>query len=338
VHPLAPGRKAPAANCPLCRDGSHPPNVCPCHKRGRWCHGFHAATTDRERIDRWWDESGEWGVGVSCGPAGLVVIDVDAHRGEPPERAFLLPGIAIDPRVDLEGLESGFDTLALLAAYRREPNPAEDSSTLRVRTPSGGLHIWYRVRGEQRYRSSAGSSRKVALAWQVDVRAESGYVVAPGVRTASGRYEALGSTREPAVLPEWLAAELVRTGHVLDSPVQNTDEDCVQVVAQRVPRLAGGKGPRILGPLLAEVEACGAVSEGAGFAEKLNRAAFTAGGLVAAGHMGEQEARAALTAAAGRARPSQEGRNVRIIAAGFHAGTRHPFRMAVGRTSGEGSR
>lgn len=136
VHPLAPGRKTPAANCRVCREQKHDVKSCPCLPAGRACHGFHAATTNAQVIDAWWSTTPSAGVGIACGPAGLVVVDVDAHPASVPDRSRLLPGIAIPESVNLTGLASGFDTLALLAAYRRQPDPAHDETTLRVRTPS----------------------------------------------------------------------------------------------------------------------------------------------------------------------------------------------------------
>lgn len=325
VHPLAPGRKTPVGNCPSCRSSGHPPEACPCREMRRWCHGFHAATLDPALIDEWWGQEPALGVGVSCGPAGLLVIDVDAHHGRPPERSRLLPGIAIDSRVNLDGLASGFDTLALLAAYRKQANPATDSTTLRVRTPSGGLHIWYRVPdGSPPYRSSVGSSPRVALAWQVDVRAQGGYVVAPATTTSSGEYEAVGVARMPAVLPEWLRDELARTGHVVTRNPAPEPQPKLPSTRRAV------SSSRVLTALLAEISACGFVPEGAGFSEKLNRAAYTAGGLTAAGHISENEATRLLREAADLARPAQRVRNERIIADGIAAGRRAPFHVKRG--------
>ncbi|MFD7004344.1 bifunctional DNA primase/polymerase [Streptomyces mirabilis] len=324
VHPLAPRQKTPTANCEPCRRDRHRPTDCPCIGNGGWCHGFHAATTSFERIDAWWEAQPRFGVGVSCGPADLVVIDVDAHQAQVPDRSRLLPGISIGPQVTLTGLATGFDTLALLAALRAQPSPAEDEGTLRVRTPSGGLHIWYRNPDPQtRYRSSTGSSPKVALAWQVDVRSDGGYIVAPATRTVSGSYLPVGKARHPAPLPAWLAAELARTGHVppaaaLDS---RTTTHAASPPRRRAPKAAG----RILEPLLEQVVACEAIPEGAGFTEKLNRAAFTAGGLVRAGHLAENEARSLLLEGANRARPQQEHRNGTIIESALSAGAQRPF-------------
>ncbi|MGY3676912.1 hypothetical protein ACVWXU_000535 [Streptomyces sp. TE33382] len=260
---------------------------------------------------------------MACGPAGLLVIDIDAHSVAVPERDRLLPGIPIHESVNLDGLVSGFDTLALLAALRKQPSPAEDENTLRVRTPSGGLHVWYRNPSPAiRYRSSTGSSPKVALAWQVDVRAHGGYIIAPATRTSQGTYEAVGSTRMPAPLPTWLAAELTRTGHIL-TPSRPRKPPAP------LPRARGKRSTKrahqVLDPLVAAVAECEAVSEGAGFTEKLNRAAFTAGGLVAAGHLDDRAVRQLLAAAAEAARPWQTTRNEKIIHDGLAAGTVRPF-------------
>ncbi|MEV6841539.1 bifunctional DNA primase/polymerase [Streptomyces sp. NPDC051133] len=324
VHPLAPGRKTPVANCPKCREERHDPKACPCLPAGLPCHGFHAATLSTAFIDSWWRSTPTAGVGVACGPAGLVVIDVDAHRAEVPQRGRLLPGIPIHDEVDLTGLASGFDTLALLAAYRQQMNPAEDRSTLRVRTPSGGLHIWYRkVHPQVRFRSSTGSSPKVALAWQVDVRADNGYIIAPSTCTAQGAYQAEGSARSPSPLPAWLHEELVRTGHAkatsfLPSPSGRS-------AARATFPSCSEAAERVLGPLIETVLQCAAAPEGTGFTEKLNRAAYTAGGLVAANYFNATAVQDQLLAAADKARPWQTDRNRRIVSEGLAAGAARPF-------------
>lgn len=324
VHPLAAGRKTPAANCQACRDHHHAPADCSCLPAGRPCHGFHAATTDLARIDSWWSGDASWGVGVACGKADLVVIDIDAHPAPVPDRNRLLPGIPIHDSVNLQGLASGFDTLALLAALRRQPSPAEDDSTLRVRTPSGGLHVWYRnPHPAVRFRCSTGSSAKVALAWQVDVRADGGYIVAPTTRTTQGTYLAEGTARLPAPLPEWLGEELVRTGHMIQCPVARPRP----AVPRRRRHVAPPGGQRVLDPLLMDVAECAATPEGASFTEKLNKAAYTAGGLAAAGHLDEQTARTLLLEAAAAARPWQSTRNERIIDDALAAGSARPLHL-----------
>lgn len=324
VHPLAAGRKTPVANCSLCRAQPHPPADCPCLPEGRWCHGFHAATLDQDRIQQWWGSNPKLGVGVSCGRAGLVVVDIDAHPVQPPTRDRILPGIPIADHIDLTGLANGFHTLAVLAALRGSPSPAEDTSTLRVRTPSGGLHVWYRVGDARRWQSSVGSSPGRALAWQVDIRAQGSYIVAPGTATQRGVYTPLGAVREPAALPLWLAQELERTGH-LPAPNIPAPRPVPPRARQAVLAAGGGGEEHVLASVLAPVEACGQVPEGAGFSDTLNRAAYTLGGLVAAGRIPREEAEEALLRAATAARPGQERRIAQIIRSGLLAGLSRPL-------------
>ncbi len=326
MHPLAAGRKTPAANCSDCRSNPHPPASCPCLPAGRWCHGFHAATLDQDRIQHWWENHPEFGIGVSCGPAGLVVIDIDAHPARPPARDRILPGIPIADHIDLTGLSNGFHTLAVLAALRGQPSPADDETTLRVRTPSGGLHVWYRAGDSRRWQSSVGSSPGRALAWQVDIRAHGSYIVAPGTTTQHGTYTPVGDTRAPAALPLWLAQELERTGHLPapDVPAPRP----VPPRARQAVLAAGGGRDRVhnaLATVLAPVEACGKVAEGAGFSDTLNRAAYTLGGLVAAGRLPQEEAEQALKETALAARPGQERRIDQIIRSGLTAGLERPL-------------
>jgi hypothetical protein len=334
VHPLAPGRKTPAGNCRRCQGTGHPPASCACLAAGRWCHGFHAATTDPGLITSWWTANPAFGVGVACGPAGLVVIDIDAHPSPVPGRDRILPGIPIPEQVDLTGLATGFHALALLAALRGAPDPAEDSATLRVRTPSGGMHVWYRAGDAGPFLCSVGSAPGTgrALAWQVDVRAGGGYIIAPGTRTGDGVYTPLGDRRVPAPLPEWLARELVRTGHRAETSHRAAPSPVPMAPPrgrQAVVRAGGGRtgAARALDRVLDEVLACEAVPEGAGFTAKLNVAAYTAGGLVAAGHLGQAEAERLLTDAAAQARPGQARRCAQIIRSGLAAGARRPLHV-----------
>ncbi|MFJ4343529.1 bifunctional DNA primase/polymerase [Streptomyces sp. NPDC088915] len=326
VHPLAPGKKTPAANCPACRTPGHSHQSCPCRTEGRWCHGFHAATLDTNRIQQWWGPRPQMGVAVACGLANLVVIDIDAHPAAPPDRNCLLPGITIAEDIDVSQMTTGFHTLAVLAALRGQKSPADDDTTLRVRTPSGGLHIWYRTTDTRRWQCSSGSGKNRALAWQVDIRAEGGYIIAPGTTTEAGTYTPLGTVRIPAPLPAWLTQELQRTHHLpaahISAPRPVPSRARQAVIAAR-----HNDSPLIttLSTVLAEVADCASITEGAGFSEKLNRAAYTVGGLVAAGHLTEQAAYDTLLETARHARPGQERRSEAIIRSGMTAGARRPL-------------
>jgi hypothetical protein len=254
-----------------------------------------------------------------------VIVDIDAHERHLPDRGRLLPGIHIPDAVDLTGLATGFHTIGLLAALRGATSPADDDTTLRVRTPSGGLHVWYRAHHGHQWQCSTGSGTGRALAWQVDVRACGGYIVAPGTPTREGTYEPVGSVREPALLPDWLARELERTGHLPSAHVPA--RQVPPRARQAVIAAGGGRGAasRALAALLTEVTGCAAVPGGAAFSEKLNRAAFTAGGLVAAGYLPADEAERVLAGAAEYARPGQERRYGAIIRSGLSAGRLRPL-------------
>lgn len=193
-----------------------------------------------------------------------------------------------------------------------------------MRTPSGGLHVWYRnPHPATRFRCSTGSSTKTALAWQVDVRADGGYIVAPTTRTTHGTYLREGASHLPAPLPEWLGKELVRTGHTIQRPPASSRPAVSRSCRPRTPVRAH----RVLDPLLLEVAECAATPEGAAFTEKLNKAAYTAGGLAAAGHLDENTARALLRETAETARPWQSARNERIIDDALAAGSARPLHL-----------
>jgi hypothetical protein len=92
------------------------------------------------------------------------------------------------------------------------------------------------------------------------------------------------------------------------------------------PRTPGDRH-RVLDPLLQDVTKCAETPEGAAFTEKLNKAAYTAGGLAAAGHLDEHRARTLLREAAEKARPWQSARNERIIDDALAAGSARPLHL-----------
>lgn len=99
------------------------------------------ATTDEAQIRAWWARWPNANIGVSTN--GMLVLDVDPKRG-------------------------GLASLAVLEA-ENGPLPA----TFRVRTPSGGLHLYFTSRNPV-----ACSVDRVAPG--IDVRGHGGYVVGPG--------------------------------------------------------------------------------------------------------------------------------------------------------------
>lgn len=145
--------------------------------------GFKDATTDLDAAQDWPTGAG---VGIATGASGLLVIDCDNHGGTPP-RPWNVPGV-----------HNGEDALALLwSVHDLDSSPWAECPT--VLTPSGGVHLYYRAR------SGAVASSAGRLAWQVDVRAQGGYVVAPGtVLDDGGTYTATHWPQAVPTAPQWV--------------------------------------------------------------------------------------------------------------------------------------
>ena len=113
--------------------------------RGSW---QQHATTDPARIRRWW-AGAPYNIGISCGPSGLVVIDLDVTKdGSGP---------------------NGTDSLAQVSQRHGQPCP---SGTFTVRTPSGGTHLYFRaaarpVRNSASRSALASTSAPTAATWSV---------------------------------------------------------------------------------------------------------------------------------------------------------------------------
>ncbi|RKN43104.1 bifunctional DNA primase/polymerase [Streptomyces hoynatensis] len=169
VFPLRPGDKRPAG---------HSEDRCP--RAGR-CAGGHLkweqrATLDPGLIRAAWARR-PYNVGIATGPAGLVVVDLDAAK----------PG-------DEAGTPCGVTTFQALC----ERAGAAVPTTYRIRTASGGQHLYFAAPTGVRLRNSAGR-----LGPRIDTRAWGGYVVAPGSITPRGTYEVIDPAAV-APLPGWL--------------------------------------------------------------------------------------------------------------------------------------
>jgi len=230
VFMLRPGKRIPVGGCDSCRSSSpqyipHTADDCECLAKGlgTHCHGSHAATTDPRIIKRWWTGRNEnAGIGIHLAKSGLIMLDIDSHKNERVAARYAIPGVT--PTISL-GLTAadGWDSIAMLAAERDRANPCEESIDVKVLTPSGGLHIWYRVKDADRYRNIDGK-----LAWQVDVKAGAAFAVAPGTEvTGKGFYRPMGPWGEgPQALPAWLDAEIKRVkGYAVREEARDTLRD-----------------------------------------------------------------------------------------------------------------
>ncbi|MER6527651.1 bifunctional DNA primase/polymerase [Streptomyces sp. NPDC001508] len=322
VHPLTPGLKVPVRGCDRCSPGTaerpnpayveHDGHACPCHAAGLPCHGVLAATTDPDHISGWWATTPAAGVGVAAGPSGLMILDVDCHGGDvPTDPEQLLPGVELPADIAPGSVRDGQDVLALLVEARRATLPGCPPETLTVRTPSGGVHYWFRAPDGTQWRPMAS-----ALGWQLDMRAGSSYAVAPGTVTRSGAYTALGDCRTVAELPVWLARDLDRTGH-------RVRPERPRVALPRPRDVGNGYvAAAVEGELRAVAEAPSGTRN-----HTLNRAAFNLGTLHAAARLDRAQIVDVLTDAARHAGlPEREAEAA--IRSGMSAGERQPRPLA----------
>ncbi|MFJ5817353.1 bifunctional DNA primase/polymerase [Streptomyces sp. NPDC093108] len=327
VHPLAPGLKIPPASCLSCRETigkqpnphyiQHAIEECRCIAVGRHCHGVRAATTDLALIDQWWSENPRYGIGVAAGPSNLLILDLDLHQSTPPEPEKILPGLALPDDLEPTTICSGLAVLDLLCLLRRAPRLVDSPETFCVRTPSGGLHLWYTVEdGSQWSPDSRGR-----LGWQVDLRADRSYAVAPGTCTRDGLYVPEGPCRKPAPLPRWLANDLARAGLKRRTPLRRP------LSRLHLPDFAAGRG-YVATAVREELEAVATCRTGRN--DQLNRSAFSLGQLVGAGLVDRDDVRQALTEAAQSAGVDpHEAKAQSTIRRALEAGSRVPRRIGA---------
>ncbi|MFE1231706.1 bifunctional DNA primase/polymerase [Streptomyces sp. NPDC058745] len=173
VFPLRPGDKRPAG---------HPEASCP--GTGRCAEGHlvpeQRATLDPDLIRAAWTMR-PYNVGIATGPAGLLVVDLDTVKAK-----------------DVKGTPDGVTSFKALCERAEQAVPA----TLRVRTASGGQHLYFAQPAGARLKSSA-----KRLAPHIDTRGWGGYVVAPGSTLPNGTYAVLDNA-PVAELPTWLLEAL----------------------------------------------------------------------------------------------------------------------------------
>ncbi|WP_343243506.1 bifunctional DNA primase/polymerase [Streptomyces sp. SID8499] len=173
IFPLRPGTKRPAL---------HGEQTCP---RTGPCASGHLkweqrATTDPDRIRAAWSRA-PFNVGIATGPSGLLVIDLDMPKD-----------------MSSSDAPDGATTFGALCERVGHAVPG----TYRVRTASGGRHLYFTAPPGVRLTNTAGT-----IADLVDTRAWGGYVVAAGSVTPTGDYESLCGL-QAAPLPRWLQAIL----------------------------------------------------------------------------------------------------------------------------------
>lgn len=192
VFPCSPRNKRPLLSRDVDADGK------PIKGSG----GVSKATDDEEQIRAWWRKWPKAMIGVAVGRAGMVVIDVD------PRRDLVTPEMA-DPDTGEVIAEAVYEEWTLerhrqaLEELIGGPMPV----SLAVRTPSGGVHIYF-LMPEGKPIGNSGS-----LPDHIDVRGLGGYTIVPpsfcegDEKNARGEYRWLrGQADTPiAALPEALA-------------------------------------------------------------------------------------------------------------------------------------
>ena len=123
--------------------------------------GLLDATTNVAQINKWWRSMPYANIGLSCGPSGLVVLDIDPRSG----------GDASFEGLRAELGERAFDTKTQT-------------------TPSGGTHYLFRAPAEPVANSAS------LIAPGIDVRGMGGYILVPPSRNGTTGYEWELSSRD----------------------------------------------------------------------------------------------------------------------------------------------
>jgi putative DNA primase/helicase len=136
-------------------------------------HGLLDASAEPAAIERWWGSGQRHNIAISCGASGIVALDVDPrHQGDS----------------TLARLEETFGPLP---------------PTWRVLSGGGGVHHYFRHPGPKVMNSTS------RVGAGLDVRADGGYVVAPGSVHISGRRYEIDVDAHPddvglSDVPAWL--------------------------------------------------------------------------------------------------------------------------------------
>jgi hypothetical protein len=136
--------------------------VFPCRPGGKvpaTPHGCKDATTDLDQITAWWWRNPDANIGIATGTPGPDVLDVDTKNGA--------PGYATLNRLTRAGLVAGAHRL--------------------VRTPSGGLHLYY---------AGSGQGNGTLAKHGIDFRGAGGYVLAPPSTLDGNAYELIDDRAE----------------------------------------------------------------------------------------------------------------------------------------------
>jgi hypothetical protein len=226
-------------------------------------HGVEEASNNVAKVATWWQQWPHANIGLAANHNRLAIIDVD-------------------PRHD------GDHSLAVLDqwAVRRG---ADMVNTHTVRTPSGGLHYYYHAPpGGIKTAANTFGANGTGL----DTRGVGGYVVAPPSMGLPGRYEHVIDSGEPAVWPDCLTQAID-----MAYPERKPISPLARNAPPQPPPTASRQHGWGLAALTGECTAVAQTEEG-GRSDRLNKAAYKLGGIVASGHLTTEQVTEHLTAAA----------------------------------------
>ncbi len=240
--------------------------------------GFKNATIQNGIIRSWWSKWPDAAIGMPTGaPTGTFVVDLDIREGSNGE--------------------------ASLAALERRHDPLP--VTYRVRTPSGGEHIYFSMPDGVDVRCSSGK-----IGHGIDIRANGGYVIVPPSRLSDeddktvGCYEwTEGSPSSLAEPPDWLIALI--------------NERPIPTFA--LPQQSQVSAASLIKADLDDVCATVASAQPGTRNDTLNKAAFAVGRAVSFGRIEQDAAKQALISAA-QACGLDESEASSTISSGIEAG------------------
>jgi putative DNA primase/helicase len=153
--------------------------VFPCipnEKRPLTAHGFKDASSNEQVINGWWDKHPNANIGLPTGKVNnLVVVDVDVKNNV-----------------------GGMDSLKQLQ------DECGEFDTRVVHTPSGGLHFYFKYpQGVDAIKN------RTNMKSGIDIRADGGYIVAPGSSIDGNYYELKDKSKEINELPKKLLEMLI---------------------------------------------------------------------------------------------------------------------------------
>ena len=138
--------------------------------------GFKDASSDEQTINAWWDKHPDANIGLPTGKTNnLVVVDVDVKN-------------------DVGGM----------ASLKQLQDECGEFDTRVVHTPSGGLHFYFN------YPDGVDAIKnRTNMMPGIDIRADGGYVIAPGSSVYGNYYEFDDVDKEIAELPQKLQELLI---------------------------------------------------------------------------------------------------------------------------------